>query len=350
MQNSPIDIQAELDRLETASNSADHHRASLFNLVVYCKDQNTFNYLNGLINMVVEQFPCRIFFIYSNAAPSLAIRVSLRNGKGYIGISSEEILIETNEKTEKIVPFLMLPHFITDLPIYLLWGNSPGANQDILAPLEKLATRLIFDGVFMPHMKTFSEQMLSYLNTTSVCVLDMHWIRIRDWRATFASLFETEETFAYLTKATALKITYHAHSQADVMQAFYLQAWLATCLNWQFLKLEKDNFNYDIYYQNASSEIKVSLIPTKSLIVPVGEIIDVQLLGQNQYLCHLERQGIRHVTVTISNALKCDLPFNRVISRMDVGRDFIREVFYQHLSKHYVPTLHFIQHMYNALN
>lgn len=344
---STADIQKELSRLSVQS-SCEGTKACLFNLIVYTHEPPRTQYFKEVIKMIMMQFPCRIIFIEGNLSSKenhLQVKVTTEKTENGRGIVCDQISIQASSQQINRVYFLLLPLFVPDLPIYLLWGQDPTTEYTILPHLQHFATRLIFDSEATEDLQQFSLDMLNQINSSSIPIVDMNWARISGWREVLAEVFDSPERFEQLASAKNIKIIYNDRLNdlffRPATQAIYLQAWLSARLGWQFQKAEKNNDAQVLFYQSLQTSRTIQLIPQTHQNFEPEEILGIEIEGSD-YECHLQRLSIDQVRVQASNQYQCELPFILLMPTLRSGRSYMQEIFYQEVSAHYVPMLKLI--------
>lgn len=335
-------IESELAKLWDAQKGPAKTKACLFNLIIYTHEPRRADYMEEIVQMIIEKFPCRIIFIKS--APSsdedfLSVKVASTSGlKG--GMPCDQITIETSAKQLPKIPFIILPHLVPDLPIYLLWAQDPTSENAILPHLEAYATRLIFDSECTQNLQDFSHKMLEQIKSLKIEIMDMNWAMLTGWRDIFAQTFDTPQKIEELSNCRAMRIGYNNittelvhHSET---QAIYLQGWIAAQLNWKFRSLSNVQGTRKITYHNGHHEIVVTLSSQKRPNLPPGAILSVDVECPNNRTYNIERKELqRKVTVHISTLETCDLPFTLPLPNLHGGLNFIKAILYQYSSEHY---------------
>lgn len=347
-----INIEQELNRLWKSHFNTNKIKACLFNLVVYSNDSRRTNYFKELTRLIMEKFPCRIIFIQGNTHAKeahLRIHVYTEGHTHHQGMLCDQIMIDATDAYLQRVPFLILPHLIPDLPIYLLWGQDPTQETLILPHLIKYANRLIFDSECTRNLHRFSQVMLQLMETTHLDIMDLNWARIGGWREILAQTFDSEDRIKQLNACHTIKIIYNNRSDpffshADT-QALYLQAWLAAQLGWQYDRIERKSAKTLLYYHIESHPIHVILQPQTREDLPAEEIIAIELTGEEDYLCNLNRRVDGLVVVNCSTQYQCELPFNLILKNIRSSRTLMQEVFFQKPSEHYPHMLRLISHI-----
>lgn len=332
----------------TSLPSTSNQKASLFNLIIYTHEPRRAAYFQDIVRMITSQFPCRVIFIYGDeeaSEPYLRVKLSPSN-EAANALINDQIYIEAGGAHLKRVPFIILPYLIADLPIYLLWGQDPTTEHAVLPHLQKYATRLIFDSECSENLQCFSKSILSYVNLNQREITDMNWARIRSWREVLTQTFDTQERIDQLNNSKNIKIVYNNRSSDLSLnpetQAFYLQAWLATQLKWNFEKIEKSDQAILIHYRSATSSILVQLEGEKRDQLPPEEIIGFEASNDENFLISLSRKGTDQIIVHCSTIDRCELPFTLQLANIWSGRSFMQEIFYKKTSNQYFNMLKLI--------
>ncbi len=320
-------------------------KACLFNLIVYTHEPRRTDYFKQVVDLIIGQFPCRIFFIIaeqeaSHNTPSVELLTTPL--KSNAALTCDYMIIKASGESINEVPFLILPFFVPDLPIYLLWGQDPTTENAILPHLLLYATRLIFDSECTKNLRRFSQDMLSKLHLTSIPMIDMNWTRSSGWREIFAQTFDTRERVEQLAGAEKVIISYNDYPDPlffhPETQAIYFQAWLACRLKWKFLRSSKDE-DFNIFYESKEGPVHIQLKAESHKEFPSEELLKVEITGKKDYHCLLERSADQQVIFKASNQNQCELPFSLMLSNIDSGRAFMQEMFYQKMSDHYSSML-----------
>lgn len=327
------DIAQELERQWEAQEAAHQIRASLFNLILYCPESHR---LKDYVKVIIDKFPCRIILVQQNADPSQNyLRVSVSNvvtSKGGESIACDQINIDVTESQLKRVPYIILPHLLADLPIYLLWGQDPATNNDLLSHLQQFATKLIFDSSYAENLGSFSRALLAIMERGKTEISDMEWVATRGWRAILASTFDTQEKIVQLHAAKAVRLFYHSSK----IQSMYLQAWLAGQMEWRLMEAAP----LALKYHNEAHELVVDLIPREDLEAAPGSILGVEIETYSDMLYAFEcKERLPQVVVHISSLQECAMPFMLPLPDRRKSPTFLRDLLYRSAGAHFQKTL-----------
>jgi glucose-6-phosphate dehydrogenase assembly protein OpcA len=339
------DIEQALKQQREREEAANQIPASLFNLILYCHEPERFAYFQDFVRGIIDKFPCRVIMILGDKDPSHnLLKVSVNNlitTKGDLTVACDQIHIDVTASQMVRVPFIILPHLIADLPIYLFWGQDPTQERDILPYLQPYATKLIYDSVCVDQLPTFSRAILAMMAKSNMTFSDRNWAAISGWRELLARTFDNQEKIFQLHAAKAVRIVYN-DSTAEGMRhpeirALYLQAWLAAQMEWKFLEASQDM--QKIIYSNSVHQIQVDLTPRKSSMTTPGTILEVNV-ETPEILFEIARSDhLPQAVVHISTPQECAMPFSLPLPDAKKSSYFLRELFYKGAGTHYRQAL-----------
>lgn len=308
-------------------------KACLFNLIIYTHEPRRAVYFQDIAQLISSKFPCRIIFIQGNATQKNGLK---------IGKQEEKISIEVNGDYLNRLFFIILPYFVSDLPIYLIWGEDPSKDAGVLKSLESYANKIVFDAESSENLQKFSLEMLRRLDESSIEITDMNWARIRSWRQVLTQTFDSKERIDQLNAAKQIKITYNDRPSDPFLhpktQAIYLQGWLAAQLKWQFDHVDYQSHGMTIYYKN----IEVILQGESKQKVHAEEILEFEVSDPLKFLYSLTRKGENQVIVHCNTLDRCELPLTLSLPSLWSGRVFMQEIFYKQTSEQYKNMLQLI--------
>ncbi|MBS0625358.1 MAG: glucose-6-phosphate dehydrogenase assembly protein OpcA [Verrucomicrobia bacterium] len=347
----PADIEKQLQHIWEGLVKENKMRACLFNLIVYNHLSPRTDYFRNIVQKVVEKFPCRIIFIsYDPEAqqPYLKTAVSVVAPSGSeTTIACDNIDIGVAGPDLDRVPFLILPHIIPDLPVNLLWAEDPSQEHVLFEPLLKLAHRVIFDSESADNLLSFSKTLLDLKAKNGIEVADLNWARTEGWRDLLASTFDSDERISQLKSLKTLEISYNSKETEFFchlrIQSMYLLAWLSSQLKWKFISSghkgeEELNFTFEIEGKKPQFSIR-SQVWEK---LGPGTIISVNMASEDghHYDCARIPQQYHRVSIQISNAERCDLPYQFVLGQTATGQSLVKEICTKGTSEHYLTMLH----------
>lgn len=339
------DINGELTRLWDESQGQKKIRASLFTLIAYVQKGEREEHFEKIIKSVVSKFPCRVLMIVhdeKSASPILRTSVSAQTiGEGSLQIYCELIRIEVAGALAERVPYIVTPHLLPDLPVYLLWTQDPAQDNQILPHLEPLADRIIFDSESTHDLKQYARTVKDLASCFHCAIGDLNWSAISGWRQIFRQVFDTFETFIDLVESNVIKIHYNQTEPHTELEAAYMQAWIASRLNWKFQKIAIEEGNIRLTYKRPTAEVAILLIPEKVLSLPPATLLEVEIeceknKGHYMFKRHPES---RQVFIQYSDKDHCHLPVCTNLSGSTEGQEIIEEIFYPSTGDHYKQML-----------
>jgi len=306
----------------------------LFNLIVYLRQKSPSKHFQQIVQAFTEKYPCKALFIQCG---SNAKDLEVTNG------GDDTVTIKVPESLLYRAPFVLLPRLISDLPIYLVWGENPTAENEILPALQKIATRFVYDSEEAQDLIDFTGKMLEKITELKIDFMDISWASVSGWRDAIAETFHSPEKLDYLSQCNQLVIKYNTRStdgsHHPAIQAIYLQGWLAAQLGWKFEEIAYHDAIL-LKYSLPKATLNVSLVAQDRATIEGGKVFELEFQGLNQLnttLSLAEKQS--KITVYLSTPEKCELPFSHPIPDMSKGLTAMKEVFYYRASQHYINML-----------
>lgn len=126
-------------------------------------------------------------------------------GKDQKVCSEEVVIIADGERVHHIAPLvsaLLLP----DMPVAVWWlGDLPGDQESYVAPLLEAADRLIVDSREFNDPEDLA--LVSRIaEETTTAPADLNWVRLEEWRAATASLFDPPRMREHLGRIRHVRI------------------------------------------------------------------------------------------------------------------------------------------------
>lgn len=344
-------IELELQKIWRSQTVGNQLKASLFNLVIYSHEQRRTEYLKEVIQNFILKFPCRIIFINCKKdaeVESLKVSVTDRPlGDSANAISCDQIYIEVTPSLLHRVPYIILPHFIPDLPIYLLWGQDPIYEHEVLPSLEQYAVRLIYDSECNHNLKLFSLKILEKMHKSKLEFMDVSWGLIAGWRDALAVSYDSAEKLAALKDADDVDIVYNAvqiqqfyHTER---QAIYFGIWLASQMDWRFVENRRTENEIKLFFHNGNHQLVMTLISDHQPDLPPGQLIYVEINSKNHHaVLKLQENNPGRIVVNMTTENECELPFIVTVSDPRRGTGVLKELFFQRPSYHYKEMLNYL--------
>jgi glucose-6-phosphate dehydrogenase assembly protein OpcA len=341
-------IRVELDKLWNDEQGQDKIRATLFNLIVYVQDKKKIKEYELMIQKVISKFPSRVIFIIADVDPEDRLDISVSSqtlGEGELKIFCEMIRLQASGPSLARLPFLVIPHILADLPVYLLWAEDPSVNNGLLTTLQPYVTRIIFNAHTTAHLQSYCSTILAMIHRYHCEVGDLNWDALEGWRRILTETFNEKEPFLVLGQAHHLSITYNKPQGSSdpecEIQAAYLQAWLACRLNWNLESFEEVEGNLRLGYRRPMNEVIVFLRPDNDPLLPPGAILGLEIKSSKDdahYLFSRSKDG-SEVTIQHSTQEACFLPITTFLSNFLPGQEIVQEIFYPKGKEHYKQML-----------
>ena len=350
----PADIETELEKIWDSLQGTNKMRACLFNLIIYAKKSQRVGYLNEMAQKIIEKFPCRIIFVtYDEACSSHELKTAvsvMTADEGEYEIACDLIEVEVCDKDHPKVPFVILPHILPDLPIYLVHADDPTFDNPIAQKLEHLAHRIIFDSEAAADLPAYAKAVLSHNERCNADIADLNWARTEGWRQLFASVFKGKECLEDIKHTKKIQIHYNSR-ETDYLchtnvQAIYLQAWLSVQLGWTLKKASK---GLSFQYAGEFGIIDVELIPDKMDAISPGRILSIEISTDRdiEYSFKRKEKCPHHVMIEKSSPELCSLPTNYVLDKDVSGQSLVKEICHKGTSTHYIKVLQLLSKIEN---
>lgn len=350
----PGQIQDSLNKIWDSLETKNVTRASLFNLIFYCEKNSRTAYVQKVTQKVIEKFPSRVIFIAVDKESKydfLKTEVSiLSSSHGEFDVACDYIQIEAGGVLQSRVPFVVLPHILPDLPVYLAWAEDPCHEDVLFQQLNAFASRLICDSETTDDLSSFCKHIVEHYEATDIDIADLNWARIESWRELLSMVFYSEENLDRIQHAKRIEMDYNAKESAFFchtrIQAIYLQAWIACQLDWEYIEAsfdEKKDMHF--LYRSPYGTVEVILSPTMNPQLPPGLILTCDIITFDEYVFSFSRdlEQIHRITLHSSNDTQCDLPVTYILQKAESGHSLVKEVTHRGTSKHFLRVLHLLK-------
>jgi glucose-6-phosphate dehydrogenase assembly protein OpcA len=342
------EIEQELEHIWESLESPNKTKAALFNLLVYAQDPQHVEYVRQGTARILNKYPCRVIYILENPATEedfLRAEVSVETiGTEEQPVSCDKIQIEFGGKERERVPFVLLPHILPDLPVFLWWTGNPSPYNRLFDLLEAQIDRIIFDPDTLDNLAEYASTTLALLHHFEGYASDLNWSLIEGWRAALAQTFHNEEHVAQLQKSEMIALAYCEHEAGGPrdprLPAVYLQAWLAAQLGWRFQEVSRHEERTRFTYRNGDQPVHITLHPQHNEALPYGTITRLETDSREHYhYAVVLESDLNYLRVERSNTTRCDLPYSLHIGSINRDRALVREIFSHGTSVHYQHAL-----------
>ena len=353
----PAKIEWELKRIWESLQGTNKMRACLFNLIIYARKGQRSGYLNEIAQKVIEKFPSRIIFIthddkHQETILRTAVSVMTADA-GENEIVCDLIEVDVCSKHQERVPFVILPHILPDLPVYLVHADDPTQNNPIAQKLEHFAHRIIFDSEAACNLPAFAQAVLKHNQKCQADIADLNWARIEGWRQLFASVFKSQDDLDQLKHATTIHLHYNSQVTDYLchtnIQSIYLQSWIATQLDWSLKKITKENAQDTFSYQTEKGLVQVILHPSNTNEISPGRILSIEIETSQSYHYSFKRnmECPNHIIIEKSSPQFCCLPTHYVLDKDVSGQSLVKEICHKGTSQHYTQMLKLLSTIQN---
>jgi glucose-6-phosphate dehydrogenase assembly protein OpcA len=347
----PADIEPQLQASWDQELHTDRVKTALFNLVVYVRQPERAARLQRLLDPLTGRFPCRVLVLFedSSQAPDYLqteIAVDFIGDPEHL-VSSDQIHIHFAPHERDRAGFILVPHLLPDLPVYLLWTELPDRQDPLFSLLEPYLNQVVFDPPGADLMAQFSQQLLAILDHIPGGATDLQWASTEGWRQVIASAFNGSERLTHLRRLTALQITYadglDELGRDTSLPALYIQGWLAAQMRWQYKGLQATKERMELHYDSPVGSITITLIATPRGEMAAGAIR--QLEGDSLEGFHFELNtdaSGNYVTMTGGSEAVCEIPTTLYLSHLTREQVLAKELFQRGTSDHYTRALRLI--------
>lgn len=343
------DIEKELKALWTLSKEKKQIKACLFTLIIYAQTARSSEHLQQLTDSILDKFPCRIIFIYSDQTKKnsyLHVKASTIFSGQTNTIACDFISINASFDMLERIPLIITPNIVPDLPVYLLWGQNPFNEYKIFPLIQSYAKRVIFDSECSDNLNVFCLEMLKNLQLLDMEIMDINWALVSHWRDLFPQIFDTEVKIEELTLSQEIIIKYHNNTSAmqphlDI-RAIYLQGWLAARLGWTYKRSIKTESGVQVHYESKGHPIVILLSPESSPELSCGSIISIEICTSERNYFIQRKAHLSQAVIHISTKELCELPFTLSLPDVHRGDAFMNEIFYNQIGDQYVEMLKMI--------
>lgn len=343
-------IESALDKVLDEMQGKNKIRASLFNLLIYSKENKRESYIQLVTKKIVEKFPCRIllFINRGNDFKEIESKISVieveeqKNSE----IFCDCIQFDMNEKELNKIPFLTFPHLIPDLPSYFLFSEDPEKFDLYPLHLENFCSRVIFDSETSENLLVFAKTVLKYQVKSGLQIADLNWARTESFRNLFMAQFLHQKTESKLNQLKNITITYNqvrsdffSHTK---IQSIYLAIWISIHLN---LKLKNASID-QLIFDNQGKDLKICLAETSSNSVNAGRILSLELdLEEGEHYLFKRKEKNPHVIIIYPTKKDfCEIPSEFLLDGEESGASLVGEIFHHSASNVFLKVLNYISH------
>src|SRR5437660_6815047 len=207
-------------------------RAALWNVVAHTSTSDHHALASETLCRAAAMVPQRTIVVRANpsADPDLASWISAnchRIGGGQ-QVCSEEVSIVAGGEYIHRVPPVVNALLIPDMPVAVWWlGDLPNEHEAYVESLLEPADRLIIDSVYFDSPADLALVSRVAAQTTTEPA-DLNWVRLEEWRAATASVFDPPPMRGRLRGIKRISVTACAKSNyfGEGVESLLFAAWL----------------------------------------------------------------------------------------------------------------------------
>ena len=187
-------------------------RAALWNVVAHTSTDQNRSEASEILGQASAAVPQRTIVIRSDpsAEPEISSWISANchlvgGGKQ---VCSEEIAIVAGGDRIHRVPPLVNALLIPDMPVAMWWlGDLPNEHESYVESLLDPADRLIVDSVHFDSPADL-ELVTRVAQQTTTAPADLNWVRLEEWRAATASIFDPPNMRSRLDSIESVRVVF----------------------------------------------------------------------------------------------------------------------------------------------
>jgi glucose-6-phosphate dehydrogenase assembly protein OpcA len=237
-------IEKQLSDLWGQVTRADPHmaavRTSIFNLIVYTKNDEQAARICDNLNQLAKRRPSRAIVIVADRSSErssvdahAALECRDQSARGF-PLCAEQVVVTAHGRTADHLASIVVPLLMPELPTYLYWPGQPPFGHRSLHRLLAVADQFIVDSA------EFSSPGDGLANLARLCsgrqgVHDFHWSRLTPWRDVIAQFFDGPTWLPYAWSIRSIRVEFGAGGDAAPATAglLLLLGWMASHLGWE---------------------------------------------------------------------------------------------------------------------
>ena len=210
-------------------------RAALWNVVAHTVTPQHHSHASETLGKAAAAVPQRTIIVRADpdSDDELSSWISANCHLGGEGkrVCSEEIAIVAGGKRVARVPPLVSALLIPDMPVAMWWvGDLPHENAEYVHTLLDPADRLIVDSVHFNDPADL-EIVQRVADDTGTAPADLNWIRLEEWRAATASVFDSLEMREKIRSLRRVRIVANVADESyfgERIESLFFASWLMT--------------------------------------------------------------------------------------------------------------------------
>jgi glucose-6-phosphate dehydrogenase assembly protein OpcA len=348
----PAEIEKTLVSLFESEKKDNLIKSSLFNLIILTDVNEREEYLKILSRSLIKKFPCRIIFIKESKEKGDFINTSVSSltpDGDNEGFFCEFIEFEVSTSYKERISYLITPHIIPDLPVYLLFSKDPTSGDTPEAlNIDKIATRIIFDSECITELNLFAEYIENFPQENT-SIGDLNWARFTPWRRLLAKVFSNKEKLSSLISADTITICYNVRAtesfRHNKIQATYMQGWIAEKMGWMFKSALCEADKVVITYTSKYGIHKIHIVgspPNKNLYP--GRLTCIKIQTGDEVTEFIRDEKSYHlIKISHSTGNSCEIPTIYPVTKEGTGTSMTGEIYSRETSKDFLASLKIIK-------
>jgi glucose-6-phosphate dehydrogenase assembly protein OpcA len=234
----PVDV-AQIERsladLWRNEKDGDHAitRAALWNVVAHTSSSEHHAQASEVLGRASAAVPQRSIVIQADAAAPPAMSSWISANCHLVGggkqMCSEEIAIVAGGDRIHRVPPLVNALLLPDMPVAVWWmGDLPNEHEEYVETLLEPADRLIVDSSCFDSPRDLELVSRVAARTTTIPA-DLNWVRLEEWRAATASVFDPPHMRGRLSMIRRVRVVAGAKEEnffGDAIESLLYAGWL----------------------------------------------------------------------------------------------------------------------------
>jgi len=210
-------------------------RAALWNVVAHTTSPEHQSQASEVLSLASAAVPQRTIVIRADPSAPTEMTSWISANCHLVGegkqVCSEEIAIVAGGERVPRVPPLVAALLIPDMPVAVWWmGDLPDAGGTYVESLLEPADRLIVDSAWFDKPADL-ELVASVAAHTTTLPADLNWIRLDEWRAAAAAVFDPPAMRPRLQEIRAVKIVANGQITpyfGDQVESLLFASWLSS--------------------------------------------------------------------------------------------------------------------------
>lgn len=208
-------------------------RAALWNVVAHTSSSEHHAQATEVLGRASAAVPQRSIVIQADAAAPPAMSSWISANCHIVGggkqMCSEEIAIVAGGDRINRVPPLVNALLLPDMPVAVWWmGDLPNEHEEYVETLLEPADRLIVDSSCFDSPLDLELVSRVAARTTTIPA-DLNWVRLEEWRAATASVFDPPHMRSRLSMIRRVRVIAGAKEEnffGDAIESLLYAAWL----------------------------------------------------------------------------------------------------------------------------